>query len=96
MCLAVPGKVIELYEENDLLMGNVDFSGTVNITCMAYVPEVKKGQYVIVHAGFAISILDEAEAQEVFKAWGELEERVRQEDARLRNNPGSSSDGKLN
>jgi len=96
MCLAVPGKVTELYEENGLLMGNVDFSGTVNITCMAYVPEVKEGQYVIVHAGFAISILDEAEAQEVFKAWGELEERIRQEDARLRNNAGSPSDGKLN
>ncbi len=96
MCLAIPGKVIKLYEENGLLMGNVDFSGTVNMTCMAYVPEVKEGQYVIVHAGFAISILDEEEAQEVFKAWGELEERVRQENARLHNNAGSSSDAELN
>lgn len=85
MCLAIPGKVIETYMENDLLMGKVDFSGTVNVTCLAYVPEVKIGQYVIVHAGFAISILDEEEANEVFKAWDELGERVREEEDRIQN-----------
>jgi hydrogenase expression/formation protein HypC len=96
MCLAVPGKVVAIFEENGLLMGNVDFSGTVNVTCMAYVPEVKLGQYVIVHAGFAISILDEEEAQEVFKAFGELEERIREENSRLQNKSGPSSLGELN
>jgi len=84
MCLAIPGKVVDLYTENDLLMGKVDFSGTVNVTCMAYVPEVKLGQYVIVHAGFAISILNEEEANEVFDAFNELGERLREEEERLR------------
>jgi len=76
MCLAIPGKVVKLFEENGLLMGHVDFSGTINVTCMAYVPEIKIDAYVIVHAGFAISVLDEKEAQEVFETWSEFGERI--------------------
>ena len=72
MCLAVPGKVLEIYEENGLKMGRVDYAGTVNRACLAYVPEVAEGQYVIVHAGFAISILDEKEALESIEALTEL------------------------
>lgn len=79
MCLAIPGKVIEKFEENNLLMGNIDFSGSVSKACLAYVPEVNIGQYVIVHAGFAIQILNEDEAREVFAAWDEVADAVERE-----------------
>jgi hydrogenase expression/formation protein HypC len=69
MCLAIPGKVIEIYEENGVKMGIVDFSGTENRTCLEYVPETSIGQYVIVHAGFAIAVLDEEEAHSSLQAW---------------------------
>ncbi len=71
MCLAIPGKVIELLEENGAPMGRVDFDGTVTTACLVYVPEAKIGQYVIVHAGFAISLLDEVEAQRTLEVWRE-------------------------
>jgi hydrogenase expression/formation protein HypC len=72
MCLAVPGKVLEISEDNGLLMGQVDFAGTVSSACLAYVPEVAVGQYVIVHAGFALSIVDEDEARKTFELLDEL------------------------
>ncbi len=74
MCLAVPGKIIETSEENGLPMGRVDFGGTVIPVCLAYVPEVKVGQYVIVHAGFALNVVDEDEAQKTLALWRELSE----------------------
>lgn len=72
MCLAVPGKVNAIAEENGLLMGKVDFGGTVISACLAYVPEVKVGDFVIVHAGFALNIIDEQEAQRTFELLKEL------------------------
>ena len=72
MCLAVPGKIIELHEERGLAMGKVDFSGTVVPICLAYVPEAKIGEYVIVHAGFALSVIDEEEAQKTFALFDEI------------------------
>lgn len=66
MCLAIPGRVISLYHENGLCMGKVEFDGTIVDICLAYVPEVTVGQYVIVHAGFALNIVDEAEAARTF------------------------------
>jgi hydrogenase expression/formation protein HypC len=67
MCLGVPGKVIHIEENTSgMSMGKVSFAGINKEVCLAYVPEVKVGEYVIVHAGFALSILDEAEALEVF------------------------------
>ena len=68
MCLGVPGKVIEI-DENPLgmTMGRVSFGGIVKEVCLAYVPEAQVGDYVIVHVGFAISKIDEAEAMEVFE-----------------------------
>ena len=78
MCLGVPGEVVKLHEpKNDLLMGNVRFGGISKEVCLAYVPEVNVGDYVIVHAGFAISKLDEAGAKQVFEyldRMGELAE----------------------
>jgi hydrogenase expression/formation protein HypC len=66
MCLGIPGKITEIYEQGDLPMGKVEFGGIVKETCLAYTPEAKVGDYVIVHVGFAISQVDEAEAQEIF------------------------------
>ena len=66
MCLAVPGKVVETYREHDVLMGKVDFGGVFKRVCLDHVPDVRVGQYVIVHVGFALSVIDEEEAQQVF------------------------------
>lgn len=79
MCLAIPGKVIEITEENGIQMGRVDYAGTVNSACLAYVPEVKIGQYVIVHAGFALSIVDEEEAQKTLELFDEMSEKAAEE-----------------
>jgi hydrogenase expression/formation protein HypC len=77
MCLGVPGKILSI-EPNPLgmTMGKVSFGGVAKEVCLAYVPEAQVGDYVIVHAGFALNKLDEAEALEVFellKEMGELE-----------------------
>ena len=66
MCLGIPGKVVETYRENDVLMGKVDFSGVTKRVCLEHVPEVTPGEYVLVHVGFALSRLDEKEAGQVF------------------------------
>ncbi len=66
MCLGIPGKVIEIFERDNLPMAKVEFGGIVKETCLAYTPEAQVGDYVIVHVGFAISRVDEAEAQEIF------------------------------
>ena len=62
MCLGIPGKVVEINDDGPLKMAKVDFGGVRKEACLAYVPEVKLGDYVIVHVGFAISQLDEEEA----------------------------------
>jgi hydrogenase expression/formation protein HypC len=76
MCLAVPGKLIEITLENGLRMGRVDYSGTVGTACLEYVPEAEVGQYVIVHAGFAISVLDEEEALKTLALFDEMLQAV--------------------
>jgi hydrogenase expression/formation protein HypC len=73
MCLAVPGKVVEITGEGDLRMGKVDFSGVQRQACLAYVPEVRLGDYVLVHVGFAISRIDEQAAQETLAALAEID-----------------------
>lgn len=72
MCLGIPGKVTETYREHDLLMGKVNFSGISKRVCLEHVPEVKPGEYVLVHVGFALSRIDEAEAQRVFELLEQL------------------------
>ncbi len=67
MCLAVPGKVTEIYNANDLILGKVNFAGIQKEVCLEWVPEVQIGDYVIVHVGFAISVMDETEALETLK-----------------------------
>ncbi|MCP4650806.1 MAG: HypC/HybG/HupF family hydrogenase formation chaperone [PVC group bacterium] len=70
MCLAVPGKITSIIENDDPLQktGKVSFSGVVQEINLAYVPEAKVGDYVIVHVGFALNIVDEEEAQKIFEA----------------------------
>jgi hydrogenase expression/formation protein HypC len=80
MCLAIPGKVIETYEEAGLAMGKIDFNGSLTEACLAYVPEAEVGSWVYVHAGFAINILNEEEAEKVFETWKEFEDRVNEMD----------------
>jgi len=64
MCLGIPAKVIELYEDKGIKMAKVDFGGVIKEACMEYLPEVKVGDYTIIHVGFGLSILDEKEAFE--------------------------------
>lgn len=77
MCLAVPGKLLSITGEGETRMGQVSFGGVGKEACLAFVPEARVGDYVLVHAGFAISVLDEAEATqtlEYFRQMGELAE----------------------
>lgn len=64
MCLGVPGKIVEIYESNGLRMGKIDFGGVTREACLAYVPEAEIGDYTIIHVGFALHLISEAEAQE--------------------------------
>lgn len=74
MCLGVPGKIVEVREQDGLPMGKVEFGGILKEVCLAYTPEAQVGDYVIVHVGFAISRVDEAEAQEIFSYVKEIEQ----------------------
>jgi hydrogenase expression/formation protein HypC len=67
MCLGIPGKVVETYREHEVLMGKVDFSGVIKRVCLEHVPDVRPGEYVLVHVGFALTRIDEAEARQVFE-----------------------------
>jgi hydrogenase expression/formation protein HypC len=67
MCLGIPAKVIELYETNGMKMAKVDFGGAIKEACMEYLPEVKLGDYTLVHVGFGLSIIDEQEAHETLE-----------------------------
>jgi hydrogenase expression/formation protein HypC len=74
MCLGVPGRLVEVREQDDLPMGKVEFGGIVKDVCLAYTPEARLGDYVLVHVGFAISRIDEAEAEEIFHLLNQLGE----------------------
>lgn len=79
MCLAIPGRIEAITSADDPLQikGRVDFGGVVKEVSLAYVPDARVGEYVIVHVGFAISKVDEEEAQTVFeylRSMGELDE----------------------
>ena len=75
MCLAVPGKLLSVAGDDPLLRtGKVSFGGIVKEASLACVPEAKPGDYVLVHVGFALSVVDEAEAQRVFEYLREMDE----------------------
>ena len=64
MCLGIPGKIIEIYTDNGLRMCKVDFGGAIQEACLETLPQAQPGNYIIVHAGFALNLLSEEEAQE--------------------------------
>jgi hydrogenase expression/formation protein HypC len=64
MCLGIPGRIIEKYEQNGLMMGKIDFGGVTREACLQYVPEAKVGDYTLIHVGFAISLVNESDAEE--------------------------------
>ncbi len=66
MCLGIPGRVLEVTRERELLIGKVDFGGICRRICLEHVPETKPGEYVLVHVGFALARIDEAEAKRIF------------------------------
>jgi len=78
MCLAIPGRILSMAGDDPLMrVGRVDFGGLVKEINLAYVPEAALGDYVLVHVGFAISVIDEAEAARIFdylREIGELDE----------------------
>lgn len=77
MCLAIPGKVLEIQGDDPLMRtGRVQFGGIVKEINLAYTPDVEIDQYVLVHVGFAISIVDEAEARRTLELVQELEEDI--------------------
>lgn len=77
MCLAIPGLVDQVFEQDGLQMGRVDFCGVKRVTCLEYTPSARVGDYVLVHVGFAINIINADEAKETYemlKLLGELDE----------------------
>lgn len=77
MCLAIPGKIESIQGDDPLMrVGRVNFGGIIKEACLAFVPEAKVGDYVIVHVGFALSKLDEEEAKKVFDYLKQMDELV--------------------
>ena len=79
MCLAIPGKVVDLFEVHGMRMGKMDFDGIMKNICLAYVPDIAVGEYAIVHVGFAIEKLDEKsalETLELYRSMGTLGEEL--------------------
>ena len=75
MCLAVPGKIVEIRDHDPVMrQGTVDFGGVSKEINLSFVPEAKPGDYVLVHAGFALNTIDEAEAAQVFEYLREMSE----------------------
>lgn len=73
MCLGIPGKIIDIYEIDGTLMSKVDFDGVTQEVCIATNPDAQLGDYVLVHAGFALNLLSDQEASETLKILKDLE-----------------------
>ncbi len=72
MCLGIPGELLSIHREKDLLFGKVRFGGVTRTICLEYVPDAKVGEYVVVHVGFAISRIDADEAARAYEVLEEL------------------------
>ena len=72
MCLGIPGRITEIFCDGDVAMAKVDFGGLTKQVCIAHVPAAQKGDYVLVHVGFALTLIDEAEAHRTFELLEEL------------------------
>jgi hydrogenase expression/formation protein HypC len=73
MCLGVPGKVVDVFERDGIRMGTVDFGGIRREACLAFEPDVGVGSYVVIHVGFAISVVDEEEAARSYALLAEMD-----------------------
>ncbi|HVA79546.1 MAG TPA: HypC/HybG/HupF family hydrogenase formation chaperone [Candidatus Binataceae bacterium] len=80
MCLGIPGRIVRIVDEQGPRMGEIDFGGVTRKVCLAYVPEAIVGDYAIVHAGFAIGTVDEAEAARTLELAQEIETQLAKED----------------
>ncbi|MBM4088372.1 MAG: HypC/HybG/HupF family hydrogenase formation chaperone [Planctomycetes bacterium] len=93
MCLGIPGKLLEITEdETSLRMGKVEFGGIAKDVCLAYLPEAQVGDYVLVHVGFAISKVDEQEAEAIFAYLREISQLSEVGDPSVSGELGESGD----
>ena len=74
MCLAIPGQIVETFDQRGIRMARVRFGGITRIACMEYVPEAVAGDYVLVHVGFAITKVDAEEAQRTYALLEDLDQ----------------------
>jgi hydrogenase expression/formation protein HypC len=74
MCLGIPGKIVEIYQNNGLKMGKLDFGGVTREACLEYVPEAMVGDYALIHVGFALNLVSEQEAQETLELLRQISE----------------------
>ncbi|MGD0519076.1 MAG: HypC/HybG/HupF family hydrogenase formation chaperone [Thermoguttaceae bacterium] len=97
MCLGVPGKLVEIYPQADLELpkGKVEFGGIYKDICLAYTPEARVGDYVLVHVGFAISRIDQAEAEEIFSYLNEIGEIEENEEEVGEQSSGQNDEGRI-
>ena len=90
MCLAIPGRVLETTDVAGMLTGKVNLAGVTRRVCLAYVPQARAGDYVLVHVGFALSLVDEAEAEqtlELLASLGVLEQELAGDDVTADSGP---------
>ncbi len=90
MCLGVPGKITDIYTNGTLKMAKIDFGGVVREACVEALPEAKVGDWTIVHAGFALNLLSESEAQETLDALRQLamiDQEIENSERSLPSNP---------
>jgi hydrogenase expression/formation protein HypC len=71
MCLGIPGRVVDIWDDAGTRMSTVSFGGTTKAVCLAYLPDLQVGEYAIVHAGFAIARLDEESANQTLKMFAD-------------------------
>ena len=72
MCLAIPGRVVEIFDDRGLRMARAEFGGTVRKVCLAQLPDAQVGDYVLVHVGLALSVVDPEEAKATYRLLEEL------------------------
>jgi len=83
MCLGIPGKILTIYEDHGTKMAKIDFGGVTQKACIEVIPDAKPGDWTIVHAGFALNLLSEAEAQETLDILQEMSDLAAQEENNL-------------
>lgn len=91
MCLGIPGKIIEVWDESGTRMATADFGGTTKKVCLAYLPDLDIGEYTIVHAGFALNRLDEQSANDTLRVFAEL--GILEDELAGVQRPGNGADG---